>query len=177
MAKKFLTSISICYVQEKNPFSFFSQICLFQTFYSHIYPQNVQFFYMPIQIEFKQKYFNWFVKILNQSTAQDLSNNKNRSFLRFLWAQIFLRQFIKFWHKRAILCAPTVIPWHLHSTEFVFFKTHLMGASCGSVTFWYGSGSETCFFRQWLMPTKNNLFFKVYFAYCFLNEQFHQSQR
>ena len=58
MAKKFLTSISICYVQEKNPFSFFSQICLFQTFYSHIYPQNVQFFYMPIQIEFKQKYFN-----------------------------------------------------------------------------------------------------------------------
>jgi hypothetical protein len=58
VAKKFLTSISICYVQEKNPFSFFSQICLFQTFYSHIYPQNVQFFYMPIQIEFKQKYFN-----------------------------------------------------------------------------------------------------------------------
>ena len=38
--------------------SFFSQLCLFQTFYSHIYPQNVQFFYMPIQIEFKQKYFN-----------------------------------------------------------------------------------------------------------------------
>ena len=58
MAKKFLTSISICYVQEKNPFIFFPQICLFQTFYSHIYPQNVQFFYMPIQIEFKQKYFN-----------------------------------------------------------------------------------------------------------------------
>ena len=58
MAKKFVTSISICYVQEKNPFSFFSQICLFQTFYSHIYPQNVKFFYMAIQMEFKQKYFN-----------------------------------------------------------------------------------------------------------------------
>jgi hypothetical protein len=56
--KKFLTSISVCYVQEKNPFIFSSQICLFQTFYSHIYPQNVQFFYMPIQMEFKQKYFN-----------------------------------------------------------------------------------------------------------------------
>ncbi len=55
VAKKFLTSISICCVQEKNPFSFFSQICLFQTFYSHIYPQNVKFFYMAIQMKFKQK--------------------------------------------------------------------------------------------------------------------------
>ncbi len=102
MAKKFLTSISICYVQEKNPFSFFSQICLFQTFYSHIYPQNVQFFLYANSNGFT------FVKILNQSPAQDLSNKKNRSFLRLLWAQIFLRQCIKFWHKRAILCAPTV---------------------------------------------------------------------
>ncbi len=49
-----------------------------------------------------------FVKILIHSPAQDLSNKKNRSFLRLLWAQIFLPQFIKFWHKRAILCAPTV---------------------------------------------------------------------
>jgi hypothetical protein len=37
---------------------FFSQIYLFQTFYSHIYSKNVQFYYMPIQMEFKQKYFN-----------------------------------------------------------------------------------------------------------------------
>jgi hypothetical protein len=44
--------------KRRIPSGFFSQICLFQTFYSHIYPQNVQFFYMPIQIEFKQKYFN-----------------------------------------------------------------------------------------------------------------------
>jgi hypothetical protein len=53
-----LASISICFVQDKNPFSFFSQIYLFQTFYSHIYSKNVQFFYMPIQMEFKLKYFN-----------------------------------------------------------------------------------------------------------------------
>ncbi len=53
-----MASISICFVQDKNPFSFFSQIYLFQTFYSHIYSKNVQFFYMPIQMEFKLKYFN-----------------------------------------------------------------------------------------------------------------------
>jgi hypothetical protein len=39
---------------------------------------------------------------------------KNRSFLRLLWAQIFLRQFIKFWHKCAILCAPTVLLYCAH---------------------------------------------------------------
>ena len=91
---------------------FFSKIYLFQTFYSHIYPQNVQFFYIPIQMDFKQKFFKLFtfVKILNHLQVQDLSNKKNRSFLRLLWAQIFLRQFIKFWHKCAILCAPTVPP-------------------------------------------------------------------
>jgi hypothetical protein len=98
MAKKFLTSVPIGYFQEKNPFSFFSKIYLFQTFYSHIYPQNVQFFYIPIQMDFKQKIFErfTFVKILNHLQVQDLSNKKNRSFLRLLWAQIFLRQFIKF---------------------------------------------------------------------------------
>ena len=48
------------------------------------------------------------VKILIHSPAEDLSNKKNRSFLRLLWAEIFPRQFTKFWHKRAILCAPTV---------------------------------------------------------------------
>ncbi len=54
---------SIFYIQEKNPFSFFSKIYLFQTFYCHIYSKNVQFFYMPIQMKFKLKYFNcllWF---------------------------------------------------------------------------------------------------------------------
>ncbi len=110
MAKKFLTSVPICYVQEKNPFSFFSKIYLFQTFYSHIYPQNVQFFYIPIKMDFKKFFLLFtFVKILTHSPAQDFSNKKNRSFLRPLWAQIFLRQLTKFWHKRAILCAPTVV--------------------------------------------------------------------
>jgi hypothetical protein len=52
-----LTSVPIGYFQEKNPFSFFSKIYLFQTFYSHIYHQNVQFFYIPIQMDFKQKFF------------------------------------------------------------------------------------------------------------------------
>jgi hypothetical protein len=56
--QKVFDIISICYVQEKNPFIFFSQIYLFQTFCSHIYSKNVQFFYMPIQMEFKLKYFN-----------------------------------------------------------------------------------------------------------------------
>ncbi len=37
---------------------FFSKIYLFQTFYSHIYPQTVHFFIMPIQMDIKQKYFN-----------------------------------------------------------------------------------------------------------------------
>jgi hypothetical protein len=31
----------------------------FQTFYIHICPQNVPFFYMPIQMDFKQKYFKY----------------------------------------------------------------------------------------------------------------------
>ncbi len=50
------------------------------------------FFYMPIQKEFNLKYFELFtfVKILNHSPAQDLSNKKKCSFLRLLWAQIFL---------------------------------------------------------------------------------------
>ncbi len=111
MAKKLLTSISICYVQEKNPFSFFSQIDLFQTFYSHIYSKNVQFFYMPIQMEFKLKYFNCLLLLRFQIIllSKFFRIKKNRSFLRLLWAQIFLRQFIRFWHKRAILCAPTVL--------------------------------------------------------------------
>ncbi len=110
VAKKFLTSISICYVQEKNPFSFFSQICLFQTFYSLFLPSKCTIFLHCNSNGVQTKIFLLFtfVKILNHSPAQDLSNKKNRSFLRLLWAQIFLRQFIKFWHKRAILCAPTV---------------------------------------------------------------------
>jgi hypothetical protein len=58
MAKKLLTSVPICYVQEKNPFSFFSKIYLFQTFYRHIYSQNLEFFYMQIQMDFKQNFFN-----------------------------------------------------------------------------------------------------------------------
>jgi hypothetical protein len=37
-----------------------------------------------------------FVKILNHSQVQVLSNKKTRSFLRLLWADIFLRQFIQF---------------------------------------------------------------------------------
>ncbi len=37
-----------------------------------------------------------FCKILNHSLAQVLSNKKNRSFLRLLWAEIFLQQFCKF---------------------------------------------------------------------------------
>ncbi len=53
-------------------------------------------------VQTKIFYLFTFVKILNHSPAQDLSNKKNRSSLRLLWAQIFLRQFIKFWHKRAI---------------------------------------------------------------------------
>ncbi len=48
-----------------------------------------------------------FFNILNHSPVQDLSNKK-RSFLRLLWASIFLRQFTKFWQTRYILCAPTV---------------------------------------------------------------------
>jgi hypothetical protein len=32
-----------------------------------------------------------FVKILNHSPAQELSNKKSRSFLRLLWAEAFLR--------------------------------------------------------------------------------------
>ncbi len=52
-----MASVPICYVQEKNPFCFFSKIYLFQTFYNHIYPQNVQFFYIPIQMDLKQNFF------------------------------------------------------------------------------------------------------------------------
>jgi hypothetical protein len=48
------------------------------------------------------------VKILIHSPAEDLSNKKNRSFPRLLWAEIFPRQFTKFWRTCAILCAPTV---------------------------------------------------------------------
>jgi hypothetical protein len=36
------------------------------------------------------------VKIFIHSPAEDLSNKKNRSFLRLLWAEIFPRQFTKF---------------------------------------------------------------------------------
>ncbi len=45
---------------------------------------------------FHTKILFTFLKILNHSPAQDLSNKKNRSSLRLLWAEIFLRQFIKF---------------------------------------------------------------------------------
>ena len=56
-----------------------------------------------------------FVKILNHSLAQVLSNKKNRSFLRLLWAEIFLQQFCKFLHTWAVFCAPTVNLWHFKS--------------------------------------------------------------
>ncbi len=100
----------LCPREESLQF-FFSKIYLFQTFYSNIYPQNVQFFLYANSSGFQSNFFYLFtfVKILTQSHAQDFSNKKNRSFLRLLWAQIFLRQFTKFWHKRAILCAPTVV--------------------------------------------------------------------
>ncbi len=57
-------------------------------------------FHAVLETYYMSKYFSIFkfVKILNHSQVQVLSNRKNRSFLRLLWAEIFLRQFIKFWH-------------------------------------------------------------------------------
>ncbi len=110
MPKKSLTSISICYVQEKNPFIFFIKFIFFKHFIG-FFPQRMYIFLM---CQFKcisgkniLSIFT-FVKTLNHSPAQNLSNKKNRSFLRLLWADLLLRQFTKFWHTRAILCAPTV---------------------------------------------------------------------
>ncbi len=57
--KKFDLNISICYVQEKNPFSFYYQIYLFETFIG-ISPQSLPFFDVPIQMHFRQKYFMYF---------------------------------------------------------------------------------------------------------------------
>ncbi len=57
-----------------------------------------------------------FVKILNHFQVQVLLIKKIRSFLRLLWAEIFLRQFSKFWHTWAIFCVPTVNMWHFVST-------------------------------------------------------------
>ncbi len=48
-------------------------------------------------------------QISNCSPVQYLANKKTRSFLRLLWAEIFLRQFTKFWHAGYILFAATVI--------------------------------------------------------------------
>jgi hypothetical protein len=45
---------------------------------------------------YKYNKFFKFVKILNHFQVQVLLNLKNRSFLRLLWAEIFLRQFSKF---------------------------------------------------------------------------------
>ncbi len=66
---------------------------------------------------------------------------KNRSFLLLLWAEIFLRKFTKFIHKRAILCAPIVppvyalkynpappLPTHLsHTLEYTSIALSRMG--------------------------------------------------
>ncbi len=65
--KVFEFNINLLHQREES-LQFFSQIYLFQTFYSHIYSKNVQFFYMPIQMEFKLKYFNcllWFRFYIN----------------------------------------------------------------------------------------------------------------
>jgi hypothetical protein len=84
--------------KEKYSFSFFSQIYLFKTFYRHFSPQNVHYLGAN-SYAFHTKYFKLFLHLLEffyHSPAQDLSNNKKRSFLRLLWAEIFLRQFTKF---------------------------------------------------------------------------------
>jgi hypothetical protein len=47
-----------------------------------------------------------------------------------MWAQIFLRQFIKFWHKRAILCAPTVVPKSPTHTGLICVKITATNFSC-----------------------------------------------
>ncbi len=50
-----------------------------------------------------------FVKTLNLSPAQDLTNKKNCSSLRLRWVEIFFQQFTNFWRTCAILWALTVI--------------------------------------------------------------------
>ncbi len=69
-------------------------------------------------MELKLKFFQLFtfVQILNHSPAQDLSNKKNRSFLRLLWAQIFLLQFIKFWPGFDTNALYFVRPLYMYST-------------------------------------------------------------
>ncbi len=79
-----------------------------------------------------------FFKTLNHSPAQNLSNKKKRSFLRLLWADILLRQFTKFWHTRAILCAPTVKqPPNLIKEKSKLIVTVFVGTtSCYSLCSW-----------------------------------------
>ncbi len=87
MAKKSLTSISIFYVQEKNPFIFF-QIYLFKTFYRHSPP--------PLFLMCQFKCISGknilciftFAKTFNHSPAQNLSNKKTGAFCVF-YGQIY----------------------------------------------------------------------------------------
>ncbi len=99
----FLASVPIFMSKRRIPSVFFIKF-IFSKLFIAIFTLKM-FFYIPIQMDFKQKFFKLFtfVKILNHLQVQDLSNKKNRSFLRLLWAQIFLRQFIKFWHKCSCL--------------------------------------------------------------------------
>ncbi len=112
MTKKSFTSLSICYIQEKNPFSFFFLKIIFFKLFVGILPLKSKFFLYANSNSFYAIIFKVFLhllKFLIHSPAENLSNKKTRSFLRLLWAEIFPRQFTKFWHKRAIFCAPTVL--------------------------------------------------------------------
>ncbi len=86
MPKKSLTSISIFYVQEKNPFSFFFIKFIFFKHCIGFFPQKMYIFLMS---QFKCLSGKnilcifTFVKTLNHSPAQNLSNKKIGAFCVF----------------------------------------------------------------------------------------------
>jgi hypothetical protein len=76
----------------------------------HIYPQKVQVFLFSNSNKFQTKNIYkvfTFVKILNDSPAQDLSNKKNAAFYVFYGLRYSSDNLLSFDTKRALLCAPT----------------------------------------------------------------------
>ncbi len=73
MARNCFTSVSICYVQEKNPFSFFT--FFFFKLFINIFALKMYSFLYANTNGFQTNIFQvfTFVKILNHSPAQDLS--------------------------------------------------------------------------------------------------------
>jgi hypothetical protein len=125
VAKKFLTSISICYVQEKYPFSFFLKFIFSKLFIAIFTLKCTVFLYASSNgVQTKILLLFTFVKILNHSPAQDLSNKKNRIFLRLLWLRYSSDNLLSFDTNALDFVRPLYTP-HIQATGSKVFTPHI----------------------------------------------------